>query len=136
MRLIMKNYFRFQGPAWFWAILIFIGSSLPGLTAPDLGFQWEDKLAHLIEFAVFGFVLMRAFSNSKNLFFRRHAWLLALLVGIIYGALDELHQRLVPGRSADLADWIADALGIATGQLIYFLVYHFQLFKTRQVKYE
>lgn len=132
----MKNFIRFQGPAWFWAILIFIGSSLPGLTAPNLGFQWEDKLAHLIEFAVFGFVLMRAFSKSKNRVFRYHSWLLTILVGALYAASDELHQRLVPGRSADLSDWIADVLGILTGQAIYYLVYHFHLFKSRQVKYD
>lgn len=132
----MKNFIRYQGPAWLWAILIFVGSSVPGLTAPDLGFQWEDKLAHLIEFAVFGFFLMRAFSGSKNRLLRRHGWLLTILLGTIYAATDELHQRLVPGRSADVADWIADVLGILTGQFAYFLIYHFHLLKAKQVKYD
>lgn len=132
----MKKFMRFQGPAWLWAFLIFVGSSVPGLSAPDIGFHWEDKLAHIIEFAVFGFVLMRAFSNSRHKWLRRQSWLITLLVGTIYAALDELHQRLVPGRSAELADWIADVLGVLIGQCLYFFVYHYHLFKSKQVKYD
>jgi len=42
---------------------------------------------------------------------RARATLVALLVAIGYGGFDELHQALVPGRNASLADWLADAVG-------------------------
>jgi VanZ family protein len=29
----------------------------------------------------------------------------------VYGASDEFHQRFVPGRTADVLDWLADSLG-------------------------
>ena len=32
-----------------------------------------------------------------------------------YGATDEWHQSFVPGRSADVRDWIADATGALLG---------------------
>ena len=35
------------------------------------------------------------------------------------GALDELHQSLVPGRSAELGDWLADAVGVALGSFAF-----------------
>ncbi|MCX5731999.1 MAG: VanZ family protein, partial [Deltaproteobacteria bacterium] len=42
------------------------------------------------------------------------------LVGI--GATDEFHQSFVPGRNADVADWMADTLGAAAGAAIGALV--------------
>lgn len=36
---------------------------------------------------------------------------LALVITIVYGFTDEFHQLYVPGRSADIYDMGADALG-------------------------
>jgi VanZ family protein len=41
------------------------------------------------------------------------AALLAWLIATAYGVTDELHQRYVPHRTADVADLVADALGAA-----------------------
>jgi VanZ family protein len=35
----------------------------------------------------------------------------SLLFTILYGAVDELHQTIVPGRFPDLRDLLADSLG-------------------------
>jgi VanZ family protein len=35
-----------------------------------------------------------------------------------FGASDEFHQAFVPGRTADVADWMADTLGAAIGALV------------------
>jgi len=43
------------------------------------------------------------------------AALLALVVAVGYGAFDEWHQSLVPGRDASLHDWLADAVGALAG---------------------
>ena len=37
------------------------------------------------------------------------AWAIATL----YGAFDEVHQGFVPGRTRDVRDWLADAMGAA-----------------------
>jgi VanZ family protein len=41
----------------------------------------------------------------------RRALLLALLLSVSYGALDEFHQRFVPTRTADPRDLAADGVG-------------------------
>ena len=43
-------------------------------------------------------------------------WVLVLLMGAGYGALDGWHQGFVPGRDASVGDWMADSAGVvATG---------------------
>ncbi|MBM4343639.1 MAG: VanZ family protein [Deltaproteobacteria bacterium] len=44
------------------------------------------------------------------------------LVAVAFGALDEVHQGFVPGRSRDPVDWLADAIGAALAVAIVVLV--------------
>lgn len=112
----MRRFLRNHGPALFWALLIFVVSSIPSLKAPDLGFRTQDKAAHAIEYAVFGFFLFRSFGAFvKN---PRHIIFWVLIAGIFYAGTDELHQLLVPGRRADWLDFSADAAGVFFSQVL------------------
>ena len=103
---------RYLVPPVLWALLIFVVSSIPGneLQAPDI-FQF-DKLAHLGVYFVLALLVYRAL-RVKELFPRlhSHATSVTMLLIALYGASDEFHQVFVPGRSVDLFDWLADALG-------------------------
>jgi VanZ family protein len=92
-----------------WAVLIFGGSSIPGAHLPAPGITHLDKLAHAVEYAVLGGLLLRALAERKR------PLLCALLLATLYGVSDELHQRWVPGRDADPADVAADLAGAALG---------------------
>jgi VanZ family protein len=35
-----------------------------------------------------------------------------------YGVTDEWHQSFVPGRTPDVGDWLADAVGAAAGVIV------------------
>ena len=74
-----------------------------------------DKVAHATVFGVLAWVLDLAVQgNSTGLpMYRRH--LLVFLVVALYGATDEWHQSFVPGRSCELGDWVADAVGGGLG---------------------
>jgi VanZ family protein len=41
----------------------------------------------------------------------------ALAATSLFGAADEWHQQFIPGRSQDVADWLADTLGAGIGVL-------------------
>lgn len=84
-------------------------------------YRYLDKSVHMILYAGFGFLLYHTFNNSSNPASRNHAFLLAIIIGIIYGASDEFHQSFVPGRSASIWDLAADVLGVATAQTIIFI---------------
>lgn len=96
-------------PAVAWAALIFFLSSRSRLPVPLGG--GLDKLAHLAAYAVLGLLLARA---------ARVPW--AVTLGWLYGASDEVHQSFVRGRTADPVDWLADAVGVAAGVLVYHML--------------
>ena len=65
-----------------------------------------------------GLLLARAMHNPPRTT-RFRVILAAFLLVAAIGALDEWHQRYIQGRSAELADWMADSLGGLIGALIW-----------------
>jgi VanZ family protein len=89
-----------------WAALIFALSSIPDLGTGLGGWDYVlRKAAHGAEFAVLGFLLVRALGRER--------WALAL--GIAYAVTDEVHQSFVPGRLGSPFDVLIDAIGVAVG---------------------
>ena len=84
--------------------------------------EYFDKLEHFILFFVFGILLRLTASHSRYPSIRDNAMLVTLMVGIGYGALDEVHQMLVPHRFASVDDFLADAAGIIAAQIFIALV--------------
>ena len=101
-----------------YALLIYILSSIPSLTPPDLGINAEDKLIHCAEYAILGALILRSISWSVNPISTEWLWL-AWLFGVLYGISDEIHQYFVPNRVASPWDALADAIGVAIGVLVY-----------------
>jgi len=64
-----------------------------------------QNLLHVPVYAGLAWVLAQALRG------RRHAPLLAAAIAVAYGALDEVHQMLVPGRTASVTDALLNALG-------------------------
>lgn len=42
----------------------------------------------------------------------------AVLVAVLFGAVNEWHQQFVPGRHSDPADWLTDVIGALLGAAI------------------
>ena len=95
--------------AGYWCLL-FTATHWPRLNVPLRG---GDKFAHGAGY--FGLALAVL---AVVFCFVRPRWphFLAIFVALAcYGALDEATQLLVPGRSADVLDWLADLGGAAMG---------------------
>lgn len=71
----------------------------------------HDKLLHAVEYAVLAALV------ALPLGWLAPRWMLvvAVLAASAYGATDEIHQSLVPGRDADVYDWLADSAGALLG---------------------
>ena len=73
----------------------------------------SDTPAHAFGYMGFGFVLARALAGGLPPRITLRDLSIGLAIAIGYAATDEIHQRFVPGRSAELVDLYADALGSA-----------------------
>lgn len=83
--------------------------------------KYPDKVQHMILYAGFGFLLYFTFRNSSDSLFIKYAFWFSLIIGIAYGASDELHQSFVPGRSASLWDLTADLAGVLFALTVIFI---------------
>ncbi|MDZ7333064.1 MAG: VanZ family protein [candidate division KSB1 bacterium] len=115
-----KLFLWFQGPAIAWALAIFIQSSISYLNAPDLGFDWQDKFYHALEYAILALLVRRALIYQPNFAVQHHANWWTIAIASFYAISDEIHQYFVPGRSADLSDVAADIIGSTLVVSFYF----------------
>ena len=109
----MKNFVYYWLPVFVWASFIFYFSSLPEIPQPIIEIIPETLILHMIEYAIFSILLFRVFINSKNSTFRENAIHLTIIIAILYGVTDEIHQHFVPGRVFCYFDIIANSVGSA-----------------------
>lgn len=124
----MRNSVAGQGPVALWAPVILYGALIYFLSSNSFRFQWFEKtqkihgdwLVHVVEYGVFGALVCRALSG-QGLFCRsaRRLFFVVVLIGVLYGASDEIHQRYVPHRDSSLQDVLADTVGTAFGAWIW-----------------
>jgi VanZ family protein len=98
-----------------WMGVIFWGSSQPGSAVPGR----FSVIGHLVEYAVLGILVAIALAPGRP----RTIALWAIAAASVYGITDELHQLLVPGRTADPLDWATDTVGAVAGVLLVLLVW-------------
>ena len=95
-------------------IFVVSGSSSP----PRLPAPVSDAMAHAAAYAVLGALLLRAVAGADWSRITAGGVLLAFVLAVSYGLTDEFHQSFVPGRTPELRDLAADALGAAAGAVL------------------
>lgn len=71
------------------------------------------KSAHVGEYFILGVLVMNAMKTSKVPKFK--AFIMSVLLCILYAVSDEIHQFFVPGRGAQLSDVLIDSVGAVAG---------------------
>lgn len=95
-----------------WAGVIFYFSHQPGLKS-SLPNEYDfilRKLAHISEYAVLTFLLIRAFSQHQ--LSRKKILFFSIILAIMYSFSDEYHQRFIFERVGTFKDVIIDSMGI------------------------
>ena len=104
------------------ALSIYYVSSLPQIPYLHSTFALYDKVLHIIAYFIFGISLLLAFVPYKKTSLKKKL-IISIIIGVFYGATDEYHQYFVIGRSSEIADLIADIIGISLSS-IFMIVYH------------
>ena len=106
----MIRFLALWGPPVALMALIF---GLSSMSKPPLPDGVSDHTAHFAAYALLSALLVRALAGGRwaGMTWGRAAR--AWGISVLYGASDELHQGLVPGRFPSVEDVVADALGAA-----------------------
>jgi VanZ family protein len=92
-------------------VVIFIATTIPVDKMPKL-FIAQDKLEHFAAYFFLEILLALTFHfQNKSEFLKQKPIFFSIAVLIIYAAFDEIHQYFIPGRYADVLDWVADVIG-------------------------
>jgi len=98
-----------------WTLLIMVALGIPGKSIPDSHIFQLDKLIHAGLFLVLTLLWLAALSEGH---IGRGLTILAAM--IVFAIFTEFYQQIMPiGRSADLLDSVADAIGSIVAFLIW-----------------
>ncbi len=100
---------------WLWRVcfgaytaLLFTLTHIPIANLGPTPFVWFDKVEHVVAYCVWTVLLLAAWPAGMR------AWWVVMALGLVWGGFDEWTQQFV-GRSAELWDWAADAVGVGLG---------------------
>ena len=93
-------------------ILIISLSSIPGHSMPRFILLSWDKLLHVVEYSILGYLAVNSFrAISKD------QVIIVVISCLGFACFDELWQSLIPGRFSSGLDIIADGIGITVGSI-------------------
>ncbi len=96
-------------------LLIIYASSIPDFTVPAISARADQvlsNLAHIPAYALITFLWLNSFTAPK-----RSAVLALVIISamVMFAISDELHQSMVPGRTASILDICLDLIGVIIG---------------------
>ncbi len=103
-----------------WALIILAISVIPGADLPSLSIWEPDKVMHAFVYCVLTFLLF--FSLSKSPAKRSHKIIIAAGLCILYGFIIELIQLVLPTRSFDMLDALANSIGCVLAMAVILVI--------------
>ncbi|MBN1480351.1 VanZ family protein [candidate division KSB1 bacterium] len=112
------KFVKWELPLILWTCILLALTWYPRVEIPDLGINAEDKIAHIIVFAVWGVLMSRSVSKYeiKQMPF---AVKVTILTGTLFAIVDESAQIVIPGRYFTFYDGIANILGIWLSPVVF-----------------
>lgn len=99
----------------FWCLLAAVAiMSMVSFYSPKQIFDWQDKLHHLLAYAVLFWFLLGAYGKQQKI------WKLGVCLAVFSGLI-EIAQSYTGHRQAELMDLMANIAGILLAYLLYIL---------------
>ena len=114
-----------------WVAIIIILSSIPNIPTLKIHIAKSDfRLDYFMHFGEYGVLAFMAFLSFAEVEFRIN-WKRFITVAIglvVFAILDELHQKLIPGRTCSIRDVASDVTGVVVAILFTLLVFRSVIF--------
>ena len=80
-------------------------------------FQYSDKLIHALMYVALGVVAFFEYTKDTTFKVKYKHWLKFVFISLVLfgGVIEILQGTLLKPRTAELADWIADIIGLSAG---------------------
>lgn len=103
-------FFQYQLPLLAWCVFIYTVSSIPQTRIPNL-LNYTDKIVHAGVFFILCWLAHVALHFQPVHWLRKQSLTIAMVFVILFGVSDEYHQMFTPGRTTEIWDLVADAVG-------------------------
>lgn len=117
---MLKNRYWYYLPAIAWASIIYFMSTTSSLPKIDFNMLSVDKVGHITFYSILTILLI--FGAARQQQWRVTNVIMLILMAVLassYGISLEYVQGLLPHRSFDTADMLANELGVVLALLIY-----------------
>jgi glycopeptide antibiotics resistance protein len=121
--------FRYFWPAYLWGIIVLFLTGLPGNDLPSLSPYWEayhpDKIVHMGMFGMLMLLLTAGsyYKGGKIAVSKQLIFIYFITTTALGGIIELLQKWVFIGRSCDIQDFFADAVGVILGFLFYKVVF-------------
>lgn len=113
-----------------WMFVIYALSDRPAEDFDSDSVSWlpfADKFVHVVLYAVLSGFSLRTFISVKVMA-KHYAVFSTVLLAVVWGVLDEVHQSEVTGRSSEISDVFADGFGAVLVVVIWFVFNRYRTF--------
>ncbi len=114
-------FFYYYVPVAIYIFLIYLFSSM-SININGVFVFSSDKMMHILEYSLLGFLFMRAYLNTAGRSFKIRGVFTTMFFTFLLGCSDEYHQLYVPDRVVSLGDILADTIGGFIGSIFYLFV--------------
>ena len=108
-----------------WCLLLIMISSIPNVPIPKIKALHSsirlDYVIHFLEYFILSlFFMFWRMDTDSELKFKKI--LLFIVLGMSFALLDEVYQKLIPGRKFNIIDFMYDSIGFSIGIFSIFLI--------------
>ena len=108
-----------------WCLLLIMISSIPNVPIPKIKAIDSsirlDYIIHFLEYFILSlFFMFWRMDTDSGLKFKKV--LLFIVLGMGFALLDEIYQKLIPGRTFNIIDFMYDSIGFSIGIFSMFLI--------------
>ena len=104
-------------PVFAYCVLIFaLSAQSKAISAPSI--PSGDQLLHVVQYSILGFLMARAIFSLQPPRSKGVLLVVSIILSMLFAFSDEIHQFFVSGRTASVADVMADGIGALIGVLL------------------